>query len=74
MRSGPFYCVTLASMLSIAPAAVAQDSAPTPDRSFIYREVGANQESDFDPDPDTRTDGIEQHRRFLVRLGFIAER
>lgn len=44
----------------------------------VYEGVGhlltrnlANQESDFDPDPDARADGIVQHRRFLVQLGFI---
>jgi acetyl esterase/lipase len=44
----------------------------------VYEGVGhlltrnlANQESDFDPDPDARADGIEQHRRFLIKLGFI---
>jgi acetyl esterase/lipase len=31
----------------------------------------ANQESDFDPDPEARADGIAQHERFLVELGFI---
>lgn len=46
----------------------------------VYEGVGhlltrnlANQESDFDPDPDARADGIEQHRRFLIRLGFISD-
>jgi acetyl esterase/lipase len=45
----------------------------------IYEGVGhlltrnlANQESDFDPDPHARADGIERHRRFLVQLGFIS--
>ena len=33
----------------------------------------ANQESDFDPDPKARADGIEQHRGFLRRLGFVTE-
>ena len=31
----------------------------------------ANQESDFDPDPEARADGIAQHHRFLRRLGFV---
>ena len=31
----------------------------------------ANQESDFDPDPGARSDGIAKHRRFLTQLGFI---
>lgn len=31
----------------------------------------ANQESDFDPDPKARADGIVQHHRFLRRLGFV---
>jgi dipeptidyl aminopeptidase/acylaminoacyl peptidase len=46
----------------------------------IYEGVGhlltrnlANQEDDFDPDPEKRADGIEKQRRFLVRLGFVAE-
>ena len=45
----------------------------------VYEGVGhlltrnlANQESDFDPDPEARADGIEQYRRFLTRLGFIS--
>lgn len=45
----------------------------------VYEGVGhlltrnlANQESDFDPDPEARADGIAQHRRFLIRLGFIS--
>lgn len=33
----------------------------------------ANQESDFDPDPEKRADGIEKQRQFLLRLGFIVE-
>jgi acetyl esterase/lipase len=47
----------------------------------VYEGVGhlltrnlANQESDFDSDPDARADGIERHRRFLVRFGFITNR
>ncbi|MDH5548842.1 MAG: alpha/beta hydrolase [Gemmatimonadota bacterium] len=47
----------------------------------VYEGVGhlltrnlANQESDFDPDPDARADGIERQRRFLVRLGFVTNR
>lgn len=32
----------------------------------------ANQESDFDPDPSARADGIAQHLRFLRKLGFIS--
>lgn len=31
----------------------------------------ANQESDFDPDPEARADGIAQHHRFLRTLGFV---
>ncbi len=31
----------------------------------------ANQESDFDPDPEVRADGIAQHYRFLRTLGFV---
>ncbi len=31
----------------------------------------ANQESDFDPDPEARADGIAQHLRFLKELQFI---
>ena len=31
----------------------------------------ANQESDFDPDPDARADGVAQHLRFLRALQFI---
>jgi hypothetical protein len=31
----------------------------------------ANQESDFDPDPAARADGIAQHHRFLRTLGFV---
>ena len=31
----------------------------------------ANQESDFDPDPEARADGIAQHERFLAERGFI---
>lgn len=45
----------------------------------VYEGVGhlltrnlANQESDFDPDPEKRADGIEKHRRFLAGLGLIA--
>ena len=34
----------------------------------------ANQESDFDPDPDARADGIAQHVRFLNTLQFIPRR
>lgn len=30
-----------------------------------------NQESDFDPDPVARADGIAQHHRFLRSLGFV---
>ena len=32
----------------------------------------ANQESDFDPDPVAREDGIAQEHRFLRSLGFVA--
>ncbi len=46
----------------------------------VYADVGhlltrnlANQESDFDPDPEKRADGVEKHRRFLVRLAFIED-
>jgi len=31
----------------------------------------ANQESDFDPDPEARADGIAQQHRFLRKLGFV---
>jgi len=31
----------------------------------------SNQETDFDPDPRARADGIEQQHRFLRRLGFV---
>ncbi len=31
----------------------------------------ANQESDFDPDPKARADGIARHHRFLRTLGFV---
>lgn len=34
----------------------------------------SNQESDFDPDPVARADGIAQQHRFLVSLGFVAQR
>lgn len=44
----------------------------------VYEGVGhlltrnlANQESDFDPDPEARADGIAQHERFLTELGFV---
>jgi acetyl esterase/lipase len=30
-----------------------------------------NQESDFDPDPVARADGIDRHQRFLTSLGFV---
>ena len=33
-----------------------------------------NQESNFDPDPVARAEGIAQLHRFLVSLGFVAER
>jgi acetyl esterase/lipase len=33
----------------------------------------ANQESDFDPDPVARADGIAQHHRFLRSLGFVPD-
>lgn len=45
----------------------------------IYPGVGhlltrnlTNQESDFDPDPVARADGIAQHLRFLRSLGFVS--
>jgi acetyl esterase/lipase len=31
----------------------------------------ANQESDFDPDPKARADGIARHHEFLIGLGFV---
>lgn len=31
-----------------------------------------NQESDFDPDPVARADGIAQHLRFFRSLGFVS--
>jgi acetyl esterase/lipase len=34
----------------------------------------ANQESDFDPDPEMVADGIERHLQFLRELGFIRDR
>jgi acetyl esterase len=47
----------------------------------VYQGVGhlltrnlANQESDFDPDPEAVADGIERHRLFLIQLGFIEPR
>jgi dipeptidyl aminopeptidase/acylaminoacyl peptidase len=33
----------------------------------------ANQESDFDPDPKARADGIAEHEEFLRRLGFVGK-
>ena len=46
----------------------------------VYKGVGhlltrnlANQEDNYDPDPDARADGIEKQRKFLVRLGLIAD-
>lgn len=48
---------------------------------YVYPGVGhlltrnlANQESDFDPDPDARADGTARQLRFLEKLGFIAGR
>ena len=45
----------------------------------VYEGVGhlltrnlANQESDFDPDPEARADGIARHLRFLAELQFFA--
>jgi acetyl esterase/lipase len=45
----------------------------------VYERVGhlltrnlANQEGDFDPDPEAMADGIERHRQFLIELGFIS--
>lgn len=45
----------------------------------VYKGVGhlltrnlADQENDFDPDPEAVADGIAQHLRFLGKLGFIA--
>ena len=47
----------------------------------VYDNVGhlltrnlSNQETDFDPDPESRADGIAQHERFLIGLGYIAAR
>jgi len=44
----------------------------------VYRGLGhlltrnlADQESAYDPDPKARADGILQHHRFLMRLGFV---
>ncbi len=44
----------------------------------VYKGVGhlltrnlANQESDYDPDPEARADGIAQHASFLRKMGFI---
>jgi acetyl esterase/lipase len=44
----------------------------------VYAGVGhlltrnlSNQEDDFDPDPKKRADGIERHRLFLQRTGFL---
>lgn len=44
----------------------------------VYKGVGhlltrdlAQQESDFDPDPEAVADGVAQHLRFLAELGFI---
>jgi acetyl esterase/lipase len=46
----------------------------------VYQGVGhlltrnlANQESDFDPDPVARADGIARQQRFLISQGFISE-
>lgn len=46
----------------------------------VYEGVGhlltrnlSHQESDFDPDPQARADGIAQHEHFLKELGFIAK-
>lgn len=33
----------------------------------------ANQESDFDPDPEARAEGMARHQQFLIRLGFVDE-
>lgn len=48
---------------------------------IVYPGVGhlltrnlANQESDFDPDPKARADGIAQHERFLRERGFIQDK
>jgi len=47
----------------------------------VYEGVGhlltrnlANQEDDFDPDPEKRALGIESQRKFLVRLGYIKDK
>lgn len=47
----------------------------------VYEGVGhlltrnlADQEENYDPDPAARADGIEKQRRFLVRLGLVADR
>lgn len=47
--------------------------------AHVYPELGhlltrnlANQESDFDPDPRARADGIARQNEFLKELGFIA--
>ncbi len=46
----------------------------------VYEGVGhlltrnlRNQESDFDPDPTARADGIAKHERFLRELGFVSD-
>ncbi len=47
---------------------------------IVYEGVGhlltrnlANQEDDYDPDPEKRAQGIEAQRKFLVRLGYIKD-
>lgn len=40
---------------------------------LLTRNLG-NQESNFDPDPEARAAGIAQQRRFLKRLGLIADK
>jgi acetyl esterase/lipase len=46
----------------------------------VYPDVGHlltrkldNQETEFDPDPEKRADGIEKFRLFLIRTGFIQD-
>jgi acetyl esterase/lipase len=59
------YCAALTELERICDVHV------YPDVGHLLTRNLANQESDFDPDPAARADGIARHHRFLRTLGFV---
>jgi acetyl esterase/lipase len=70
---------TLTPLAGVRRFCAAMDALGRRCELHLYPDVGhlltrnlTNQESDFDPDPVARADGIAQHARFLRSVGFVS--